>query len=142
MGRVRGRAEENGRARGMQGSSGGASSLLYSAAVTVRFFDAVALALFACELRLVLLGDEHGRNTGQKTCVAHRLGSLCSFRDFRICLALRGGGGTRFRASGTCRITESAPFQVADPKRKGLGSIALPQAAISVSRTRLRYSSS
>ncbi len=31
----------------MQGSSGGASSLLYSAAVTVRFFDAVALALFA-----------------------------------------------------------------------------------------------
>ena len=55
MGRVRGRAEETGRAREMQGSSGGgASSLLYSAAVTVRFFDAVALALFACELELVL----------------------------------------------------------------------------------------
>ena len=35
----------------MQGSSGGASSLLYSAAVTVRFFDAVALALFARELK-------------------------------------------------------------------------------------------
>jgi len=49
MGRVRGRAEETGRARGMQGSSGEASSLLYSAAVTVRFFDAVALALFARE---------------------------------------------------------------------------------------------
>jgi len=35
----------------MQGSSGGASSLLYSAAVTVRFFDAVALALFAPDLK-------------------------------------------------------------------------------------------
>ena len=35
----------------MQGSSGGASSLLYSAAVTVRFFDAVALALFARDLK-------------------------------------------------------------------------------------------
>jgi len=35
----------------MQGSSAGASSLLYSAsAVTVRFFDAVALALFAPDL--------------------------------------------------------------------------------------------
>ena len=33
----------------MQGSSGGASSLIYCAAVTVRFFDAVALALFARE---------------------------------------------------------------------------------------------
>ena len=53
MGRVRGRAEETGRARGMQGSSGGASSLLYiyGPAVTVRFFDAVALALFARELK-------------------------------------------------------------------------------------------
>ena len=44
----------------MQGSSGGASSLIYSAAVTVRFFDAVALALFAPELDIVLLG---GTNT-------------------------------------------------------------------------------
>lgn len=35
----------------MQGSSGGTSSLLYSTAVTVRFFDAVALALFAPDLR-------------------------------------------------------------------------------------------
>jgi len=34
----------------MQGSSGGAASLLYSAAVTVRFFDAVALVLFARQL--------------------------------------------------------------------------------------------
>jgi hypothetical protein len=81
----------------MQGSSGGASSLLYSAAVTVRFFDAGPLALFACELRLVLLGDEHGRNTGQKTCVAHRLGSLCS----------RNG-----RASGSdFRLADETPVQ-------------------------------
>jgi len=67
MGRVRGRAEETGRARGMQGSSGGVSSLLYSAAVTVRFFDAIALALFAPDLRgggfgppLVTVGDLEG----------------------------------------------------------------------------------
>src|SRR5512133_1731388 len=59
MGRVRRRAEETGRARGMQGSSGGAASLLsllYSATVTVRVFDAVTLALFARDPRLVLLG--------------------------------------------------------------------------------------
>jgi len=35
----------------MQGSSGGALFLLYSAAVTVRFFDAGPLALFACDLK-------------------------------------------------------------------------------------------
>jgi hypothetical protein len=51
MGRVRGSAEETGRSRGMQGSSGGALFLLYSAAVTVRFFDAGPLALFACDLK-------------------------------------------------------------------------------------------
>src|SRR5258708_23691861 len=66
MGRVRGRAEETGRARGMQGSSGGASSLLYSAAVTVRFFDAVALALFAPDLR--------GRRFRTAVCNSRRLG--------------------------------------------------------------------
>src|SRR5260370_39674971 len=65
MGRVRGRAEETGRARGMQGSSGGASSLLYSAAVTVRFFDAVALALFARELK-----ERRSRNFVSATAAA------------------------------------------------------------------------
>jgi len=41
----------------MQGSSDRASSLLYSAAVTVRFFDAVAHALFAADLGLVRLKE-------------------------------------------------------------------------------------
>ena len=74
----------------MQGSSGGAASLLYSAAVTVRFFDAVALALFACELGIVLLGGRIRSEHRSKTCVAHRLGSLCSRNerasgsDFRL----------------------------------------------------------
>ena len=145
----------------MQGSSGGASSLLYiySAAVTVRFFDAVALALFAPDLRgrrfrtavcnsrrlgrprsltpgsaralacslrrlaAMLWGRKVRdggaplparearalpkrkrrlrnrrslkRNTGQKTCIAHRLGSLCSQQP------RPSSGGTRFCASRT-----------------------------------------
>ena len=83
----------------MQGSSGEAASLLYSAAFMVRFFDAVALALFARDLRLVLLGDEHGRNTGQR-------------------LVWRTG------------------LKAFVPATDAL------QAAISVSRTRLRYNSS
>ena len=135
----------------MQGSSGGASSLLYiySAAVTVWFFDAVALALFAPDLRgrrfrtavcnsrrlgrprafslrrlaAMLWGRKVRdcgaplparearalpkrkrrlrnrrslkRNTGQKTCVAHRLGSLCSQQP------TPSSGGTHFCASRT-----------------------------------------
>jgi len=145
MGRVRGRAEETGRARGMQGSSGGVSSLLYSAAVTVRFFDAIALALFAPDLRgrrfrtaacnsrrlgrprsltpgsaraltcslrrlAAMLWGRKVRDGGaplparearalpkrkRKTCVAHRLGSLCSQQP------TPSSGGTRFCASRT-----------------------------------------
>src|SRR5882757_6774506 len=85
IGRVRGRAEVTGRARGMQGSSGGASSLLYSAAVTVRFFDAIALALFACELGIVLLG---GTNT-----VGAQVKDLCGARAGKPVFPQR----TRFR---------------------------------------------
>ena len=45
-----GRAEEIGRVGGMQGSSNAVSPVLYRTAVTVRFFDAAVLALFASRL--------------------------------------------------------------------------------------------
>src|SRR5438067_5886633 len=49
--RACGRAEGNGTAGGMQGSSNAVSPILYSTAVTVRFFDAAVLALFASRAR-------------------------------------------------------------------------------------------
>jgi len=58
MGRAGGRAEETGTVREMQGSSSPALPLLYSTAVTVRFFDAASLALFACQPGLVLFLKE------------------------------------------------------------------------------------
>ena len=63
----------------MQGSSGGALFLLYSAAVTVRFFDAVALALFARELkeRRSLTAVYYSRRLGRRR-------SLTSSSDFRL----------------------------------------------------------
>jgi hypothetical protein len=56
--RACGRADENGRAEGMQGSSKVVSPILYSTAVTVRFFDAAVLALFASRLMERLLKVE------------------------------------------------------------------------------------
>src|SRR5438477_8220541 len=73
MGRAGGRAEETGTARGMQGSSSPALPLLYSTAVTVRFFDAVALALFACELGFPLFLKE--RRSLTAVCKRRRLGT-------------------------------------------------------------------
>ena len=58
-----GRAEEIGRVGGMQGSSNAVSPVLYRTAVTVRFFDAAVLALFASGLKEWLLqcGDSLNR---------------------------------------------------------------------------------
>ena len=175
----------------MQGSSGGASSLLYSAAVTVRFFDAVALALFAPDLR--------GRRFRTAVCNSRRLGRprsltpgsaralACSLR--RLAAMLLGKKSSRWRGAiastrGACApqtktaIAKSPllekehrskdlcgaqawkPVFPASPHRAAEGrasarpghaeagpSMAFSltncsQAAISVSRTRLRYSSS
>jgi|SRR5438552_3410920 len=106
MGRVRGRAEETGRARGMQGSSGGASSLLYiySAAVTVWFFDAVALALFAPDLR--------GRRFRTAVCNSRRLGRPRAFSLRRLAAMLWG------RKVRDCGAPLPAREARALPKRK------------------------
>jgi hypothetical protein len=96
----------------MQGSSGGASSLLYSVAVTVRFFDAVAHALFAPELRLVLLGDEH------------RSRDLCGAQAWKpvfLSQNLFSAQGQRRDALRRVRDVQNheiGAFQVADPKRR------------------------
>jgi hypothetical protein len=86
----------------MQGSFGGASSLLYSAAVTVRFFDAVALALFAGDLGLVLSKGEIGTQvwrpvwrTGLEACVSSSTAS---------------GGGT----TGAKHLSLGGDFRLAD----------------------------
>ena len=68
MGRVGGRAEETGTNRGMQGSSSPELPLLYSTAVTVRFFDAAPLALFAARLK--------GRRSLTAVCKSRRLASF------------------------------------------------------------------
>src|SRR5439155_10583869 len=68
MGRVGGRAEETGTSGGMQGSSSPALPLLYSTAVTVRFFDAAALALFAPEPGLVLSAAPRSEHRYRDLC--------------------------------------------------------------------------
>src|SRR5437016_5894174 len=74
MGRAGGRAEETGTVREMQGSSSPALPLLYSTAVTVRFFDAASLALFACQPGLVLSGAPRSE---------HRYRDLCGAQAFK-----------------------------------------------------------
>jgi hypothetical protein len=103
----------------MQGSSGGASSLLYSAAVMVRFFDAVALALFAPDLRLVLLGDEH---RSKDLCGAQAWKPVFLSR-FQNLFSAQGQRRDALRHVRDVQNHEIGAFQVADPKRRGLGSI-------------------